>query len=86
MMANEDMWRKNLDLPYLTLLRGTVLKNCGTSIGKDFIPEPGDAPHDGKDDAFSNQNTEHVSSNFSAILSGVEELVSFVESAQRRSR
>jgi hypothetical protein len=70
----------------LTLLRGVVPKNRGTTFGKDFVPEPCDAPDDGKYDAFSNQDTEHIGSNSSAILTRVEELVSFVESAERRGR
>ena len=48
------------------------------TFGEDFIPEIGNAPHDGEDDAFSDQNTEHVSSNLATVETWVQELVGFV--------
>ena len=36
------------------LLRGNITKNCGAAFGKDLVPEFGDPPYDGEDDAFSN--------------------------------
>jgi len=63
-------------VPRLALLpEGSVPNNRSATFGKDDIPKPGDPPHDGKDDALSDQDPEHVSRNPSTILSWVKELV-----------
>jgi len=47
----------------------------GTSLGKDLVPELGETPHDGEDDAFSYQNTEHICCDLSAISTRIKEVV-----------
>lgn len=70
----------------ILLLEGSVAKDGGATFGKDEIPKLGDPPYDGEDDAFADQDAEHVSGNEPTILSRVEELVGFwgVKSAQTR--
>ena len=51
------------------------------TFGKDDIPKFGDPPYDGEDDAFPNQDTEHISGNLPTVPTRVEELVSFVRRA-----
>ena len=59
------------------LLRGNIAKNGGATVGKDFVPKRGDPPHDGEDDGFSDQDTEHISRNQPTIQSRIKKLVSF---------
>jgi len=67
------------NLAWLTLLlRGNVAKNRGATLGKDFVPKLSDPPYNGEDDAFADQDAEHISCNQSTIPIRIEELVSFV--------
>jgi len=52
-----------------------VANNHGATFGEDLVPEFGDPPCDGEDDAFSDQDTKHISRNLPTILIRVEELV-----------
>ena len=64
---------------YFTFLRGTLVGNRGaTSLGKNLVPELGEAPCDGEDDALAYQNTEHICCDLSAISARIKEVVSFV--------
>lgn len=66
------------DLAFLSLLGGSVGEKGRTKFGEYLIPEFGDAPYDGEDDAFSDQNTEHIGGNLATILGRVEEFIGFV--------
>jgi len=57
------------------LLEGSVGKGSSAAFGKDDIPKLGDPPYYGKDDAFPNQDTDHISGNLPTVLSWVKELV-----------
>lgn len=46
-----------------------------TSLGKYLVPELGEAPCDGEDDAFSYQNTEHICCDLSTISTRIKEAV-----------
>ena len=65
------------------LLRGNIIENRGAAFGKDFVPEFGNPPHDGEDDTFPNQHTEHISRNLPTVLAWVQELVGFIYRAVR---
>lgn len=45
------------------------------TFGKNDVPELGNPPHNGEDDAFSDQNTEHIRRNQSTILARVEKFI-----------
>lgn len=62
--------------PRLALLsQRRPINNSSATVGKDDVPKFGDSPYDGEDDAFPDQDTEHISRNQSTVLTWVEELV-----------
>lgn len=54
-------------------------KNWDATFGEDFVPELGKPPHDGEDDAFPDQDAEHITRNLPAVHIRVQELVGCVE-------
>jgi len=61
---------------YFTLLGGRVVGNRGrTSLGEDFVPELGEAPCGGEDDAFSDQDTKHICCDLCTMQSRIKEVV-----------
>jgi hypothetical protein len=68
---------------YFTLLGGRVVGNRGrTSLGEDFVPELGEAPCGGEDDAFSDQDTKHICCDLCTMQSRIKEVVCFVKAAE----
>lgn len=57
-----ERWgRSRSNMVYFTLLgRGVAGNRGGAPLDKDIVPELGEAPCNGEDDAFSNQNAEHI--------------------------
>ena len=61
------------------LFQRSPINNSGATVGKNDVPKLGDSPYDGEDDAFPDQDTEHISGNQSTVFTWIEELVSFVD-------
>jgi len=66
------------NLACLSLLGGSGGENCRATSGENLVPEFGDAPHDGEDDAFSDQDAKDIDCNLATILARVEEFIGFV--------
>jgi hypothetical protein len=54
---------------------GGVPRSRRATFGKDGIPELGNPPHNGEDDAFSDQNTKYIGRNQSTIPTRIEKLI-----------